>query len=70
MAILTTAPLTTAKVGMWNKADPAYVPQYAAFYLLLGDEYVDQQRKWCGRIWSNSVSCSGSPDSWRPSARV
>eukprot|EP00964_Phaeocystis_antarctica_P029635 scaffold16712_cov65-Phaeocystis_antarctica.AAC.9 len=34
------------KVGMWNKPDPAYVPQYAAFYLLLGDEYVDQQRAW------------------------
>ena len=31
---------------MWNKPDPAYVPQYAAFYLLLGDEYVDQQRAW------------------------
>ena len=34
------------KLGMWNKPDPAYVPQYAAFYLLLGDEYVDQQRAW------------------------
>ena len=33
-------------IGKWNKADPTYVPQYAAWYLLLGDEFVDQQRSW------------------------
>ena len=34
------------KVGMWNKADPSYVPQYAAFYLLLSDEFIAQERSW------------------------
>ena len=34
------------KIGRWNKADPSYVPQYAAWYLLLGDEFIDQQRSW------------------------
>lgn len=34
------------KIGRWNKADPAYVPQYAAWYMLLGDEFIDQQRSW------------------------
>ena len=34
------------KVGKWNKADPTYVPQYAAWYVLLGEELIDQQRSW------------------------
>ena len=25
------------KVGKWNQADPSFVPQYAAFFLLLGE---------------------------------
>ena len=32
------------KLGKWNKADPAYVPQYAAFFLMLSEERIDQQR--------------------------
>ena len=32
------------KLGKWNKADPTYVPQYAAFFLMLSEERVDQQR--------------------------
>lgn len=32
------------KVGKWNKADPSYVPQYAAFFLMLSEERIDQQR--------------------------
>ena len=33
------------KVGKWNKADPTFVPQYAAFFLMLADERLDQQRR-------------------------
>jgi len=33
------------KLGRWNKEDPAYVPQYAAFFLMLSEEQIDQQRK-------------------------
>lgn len=32
------------KLGKWNKADPTYVPQYAAFFLMLSEERIDQQR--------------------------
>jgi hypothetical protein len=32
------------KLGKWNKADPTYVPQYAAFFLMLSEEKLDQQR--------------------------
>jgi len=32
------------RLGKWNQADPSYVPQYAAFFLLLSDEKIDQQR--------------------------
>lgn len=32
------------KLGKWNKEDPSYVPQYAAFFLVLSDERIDQQR--------------------------
>jgi hypothetical protein len=33
------------KLGKWNKADPSFVPQYAALFLMLSDERIDQQRK-------------------------
>jgi len=33
------------KVGKWNLADPSYVPQYAAFFLLLTDEKLEQERR-------------------------
>ena len=32
------------RVGKWNKADPSYVPQYCAFFLLLADEKIEQTR--------------------------
>ena len=32
------------KLGKWNKEDPTYVPQYAAFFLMLSEERIDQQR--------------------------
>ena len=32
------------KLGKWNKADPTYVPAYAAFFLMLSEERIDQQR--------------------------
>lgn len=32
------------KLGKWNVADPTYVPQYAAFFLMLSEERIDQQR--------------------------
>ena len=32
------------RLGRWNKADPHYVPQYGAFFLMLGEEMIDQQR--------------------------
>ena len=32
------------KLGKWNKADPTYVPQYAAFFLMLSEERLQQQR--------------------------
>ncbi len=32
------------KLGKWNQPDPSYVPQYAAFFLMLSDERIDQQR--------------------------
>jgi len=33
------------RLGRWNQVDPTYVPQYAAFFLMLTDEKIDQQRK-------------------------
>lgn len=33
------------RLGKWSQPDPSYVPQYAAFFLMLGAERVDQQRK-------------------------
>jgi len=35
----------TERLGRWNQVDPAFVPQYAAFFLMLTDEKLDQQRK-------------------------
>jgi len=35
----------TERLGRWNQVDPTFVPQYAAFFLMLTDEKLDQQRK-------------------------
>lgn len=34
------------KMGRWNQADPSYVPQYAAFFLLLSQDKLEQQRSY------------------------
>jgi len=34
------------KLGKWNKEDPSYVPQYAAFFLMLSEECISQQRSY------------------------
>ena len=49
-----------AKIGKWNKADPTYVPQYAAFFLMLSEERIDQQRSFLSAFelvesWGASV---------------
>ena len=33
------------RVGKWNQPDPSFVPQYAAYFLMLTDEKLDQQRR-------------------------
>ena len=34
------------KLGRWNVVDPKYQPQYASFFFMLSEEYIDQQRSY------------------------
>ena len=48
------------RLGRWNKADPHYVPQYGAFFLMLGEEMIDQQRDYISffelvESWGGSI---------------
>ena len=48
------------KLGKWNKEDPTYVPQYGAFFLMLSEERLDQQRSFLSTFelvesWGASV---------------
>jgi len=48
------------RLGKWNTADPTFVPQYAAWFLMLSEEKIDQQRKFLSLFevvesWGGSV---------------